>query len=892
MNVKYPFIYKGAKTKEISFPLGGIGTGSVGLGGDGRLIDWEIFNRPAKGAFNGYTHFAVRAEKQGKVLDARILNGKLQPPYIGPMGPHSYASFFGAGPARQTLAGMPHFAKSEFKGPFPIAEIKFEDVHFPGLANLTAFNPFIPLDDKNSSIPAAFFEVEITNTTDAPLDYTIAGTLCNPQPGNNVNRAFSFRRGKGVFLSSDSLPADSVKYGDMSLACAAEDTSVQEYWYRGGWHDNLEVFWRDFENGGRLKTRRYSIQSAKEGNNATVAAYLSLAPGESKSIRFILSWNFPNCENYWSEDIQKRVAEDGVSPTWKNYYASLWRDSAESAKYGMANWDELYTRTLQFRDALMSSTLPKDALDAVSANLSILKSPTVLRLADGTFYGWEGLHPTIGSCEGSCTHVWNYAMALPFLFPKLERSMREADYRYNLREDGGMPFRLQLPLGSRISSFRPCADGQLGGVIKTYRDWKICGDDEWLKRLWPSVKASLEFAWSPANEDKWDPKKSGVLWGRQHHTLDMELFGPNSWLTGIYLAALKAGAKMAEAVGGADMQAECEQIFAKGKRWLESNLFNGDYYFQKIDVADKRLLKPFAKDEAVYEKYWNDEAKQIKYQIGQGCEVDQTLGQWFADVAGLGDVFDLKRNKKALRAIFDNNFKAPISQIANPWRLYSLGDEAGLIICSWPKGKRKPVVPLTYSTETMNGFEYAAAVQMIANDMVEEGMTIVSAIRERYDGERRNPWNEFECGSNYARSMASYSLLQAFSGFEFDMTKKTLSFNPVFSTSTKGFQCFWSLDCAWGTFSIAEVRRGMEIKLKVLFGKLPLERLAVAFNGKADKLTARISGEEIPCKTSASKGKIFVNLKESVFDVDDELCIEIETKSKVASCLRNEKGQA
>ena len=120
--------------------------------------------------------------------------------------------------------------------------------------------------------------------------------------------------------------------------------------------------------------------------------------------------------------------------------------------------------------------------------------------------------------------------------------MRELDYKYNLRDDGGMPFRLQLPLGSEMWKFRPCVDGQFGGVIKVYREWKISGDTEWMRRLWPSVKKSIEFAWAETNEDLWDPEKKGVITGRQHHTLDMELFGPNSWLTGFYLAALKAGA--------------------------------------------------------------------------------------------------------------------------------------------------------------------------------------------------------------------------------------------------------------------------------------------------------------------------------------------------------------
>ncbi|HMN30438.1 MAG TPA: GH116 family glycosyl hydrolase, partial [Caldilineaceae bacterium] len=300
-------------------------------------------------------------------------------------------------------------------------------------------------------------------------------------------------------------------------------------------------------------------------NQGLLAAHLRIAPGESRTIRFVISWSFPNCENYWKPpktqviEVADFHGESEVTPpkpTWKNYYATIWPDALASAEYALTQWDRLAAETQLYHDALFGSDLPPAALDAVSANISILKSPTVLRLEDGTFYGWEGCHPGEGCCEGSCTHVWNYAQALPFLFPKLERSMRTADYRYNLRPDGGMPFRLQLPIGSGLWQFRACADGQFGGVLKTYRDWKISGDREWLRSLWPAIKQSIDFAWSPTNEDRWDPEKTGVLWGRQHHTLDMELFGPNSWLTSLYLGALKAGAEMAEHLGDTAAAAE------------------------------------------------------------------------------------------------------------------------------------------------------------------------------------------------------------------------------------------------------------------------------------------------------------------------------------------------
>ena len=135
-----PFTYQGEHTREISFPLGGIGSGCIGLGGNGQLIDWEIFNRPNKGRPNGMSHFAVRAEKEGRVVDARILQGDLQPPYCGSLlgaannDPLIGAyTGFGVGPWRETLCGMPHFQHHSFRGEYPFAWIDFKDDAFPGI---------------------------------------------------------------------------------------------------------------------------------------------------------------------------------------------------------------------------------------------------------------------------------------------------------------------------------------------------------------------------------------------------------------------------------------------------------------------------------------------------------------------------------------------------------------------------------------------------------------------------------------------------------------------------------------------------------------------------------------------------------------------------------------
>ena len=809
------FVYRGRNTKEISFPLGGIGAGCIGLGGNGRLIDFEIFNKPNKNSFNGFSHIAVKAEDTEKVLDTRVLNGDLHPSFSGELNGGSFGGY-GFGVSRSTLAGLPHFENSVFTGAFPFAGLEFTDEHFPGKVTLTAFNPFIPLNDKDSSLPAAFFEIEFFNNTGKELTYTAAFSLTNPAKSKNTNLAGKDGAVSFISLDNERDMAEKPEYGNMCVSTDCMSAAVQNYWFRGEWFDALGVYWRDFSKKGTLSAREYTDKADKQ-DTATLAARIRLAPNATGTIRFIVSWYYPNCVNYWNTE--KCLCGGTCEPSsWKNYYASLFENSAQCALYAFQNYERLKSQTELFREALFSSTLPRSVLDAVTANISILKTPTCLRLQDGSFYGFEGCHCDSGCCEGSCTHVWNYAYALPFLFPSLERSMRELDYTYNMDEFGGMSFRLLLPLGRERSSFRPCADGQFGGIVKVYREWKICGDREWLKNMWPGVKKNLEYAWSAGNYDRWDPEKTGVLHGRQHHTLDMELFGPNSWLTGFYLAALKAAAEMGNYLGDTQAAEEYAALFGKGKAWVEENLFNGEFYYHKIDVRDESILEPY---ENVI-NYWNFEAKEIKYQIGEGSGIDQVLAQWHANICGLGEIYDKGRVKKALAAIYRYNYKTDMRNHFNPCRIYCLNDERGTVMCDWPDPAKKPVIPVPYSEETMHGFEYQAAVHMLQEGMVEQGVELITAIRQRYDGCRRNPWNEFECGSNYARSMASYAALLAYSGFVFDMPKLTIGFNPIVEGD---FKCFWSLDSGWGVFE----RNGKTVTVRILYGELKIARLHLPF---------------------------------------------------------------
>ena len=793
--------YEGLRLSQISFPLGGIGTGCVGLSGYGGLRDWEIFNRPNVGGILPYTFPVIYAREPGKAPVCRVLQGPALPPHGGD----------GMGAPHLNGEGFPHMDACRFRGEYPFAEIEFSSRALPIQVVLEAYNPFIPNDADASGYPAAILKYTVHNPTPGTVDVSLAWSMFNPigtlgvaetipgheelEYGLGQNENLVVCRGglQGVEFVSHKWPETHPRFGSVALMTPDRGVTVAPYWKRAGWFTPKHDFWDTFSQTGRLPMHTYGPSDEGQSTAGAVGVQARLRPGGSRTITFYITWYFPNFEKYWHRSAgtccQAEKAKS-CKPVWKNQYAHRFTDASDVAAQLHGEEKAPYGRTRAFHDALFNSSLPAPALDAVSSQMSILKTPTVVRLSDGSFYAFEGCTNGWGCCEGSCTHVWNYQQTLPYLFPGLERTMRDNDYTYNMREDGGMCFRLQLPLGSAPDAFHACADGQMGGIMKALRDWRISGDDAWMQRRWPDIQRALEYAWKA-----WDPDKQGVMTGIQHNTYDIEFLGPNPMMAGFYLGALRAGEEIARQLGDLDKAAEYRAVFESGCKIVESRLFNGEYYIQDYDPEQAP-----------------------EYQFGTGCLADQMLGQLLALFAGLGPIFKPERIRKTLRSIVKYNWKSTLKDHANAQRVYALGDEAGLVLCTWPKAGR-PDIPFPYSDEVWTGIEYQVASHCIIEGLVKEGLAIVEGARSRHDGQRRNPWDEFECGHHYARAMSAYGLLLALSGFQCDLRAGMLGFAP--RTSAENFQCFWSVDGAWGVYA----QTGATAKLSVLEGALSLKVL-------------------------------------------------------------------
>jgi hypothetical protein len=193
----------------------------------------------------------------------------------------------------------------------------------------------------------------------------------------------------------------------------------------------------------------------------------------------------------------------------------------------------------------------------------------------------------------------------------------------------------------------------------------------------------------------------------------------------------------------------------------------------------------------------------------------------------LGDLFDVKKVRKTLQSIVKYNWKS-MKDFVNFMRVYAVNEEKGLLLCTWPKSGR-PAIPMPYCDEVWGGgIEYQVGSHLIYEGFVKEGLAIIKALRDRYDGEKRNPWNEVECGNHYARSMASWAVLLALSGFHYSAPEKTMSWSPRISQSN--FRCFFSVDSGWGIYS-QKVGAGKSVgasllaQIDVVYGKLVLQEL-------------------------------------------------------------------
>ena len=813
--------YTGDNLNRVAFPVGGMGAGMFCIEGTGAISHMSVRNKPD--IFNEPGMFAAIHVK-GIAHGAKLLEG-----------PVPNWKKFGIRDAGNGLTGsttgLPRFHNAVFKTEFPFCHIQLQDKDIPLSIELSGWSPFIPTDDDNSSLPVGALEYKFTNTGTAKVSAVFSFNSRNffgEQKGKDsiqpANKGFTLR---GTGNGETTFPSDFTIFTD------DKETVVDHCWFRGGWWDPFTMAWNAIRDG--LVVDNPPVPADAPG--ASLYVPFELAPGKQKTISVMMAWYSPQTQLTFGTPGKKKEGCDPASGCcnspadigldkydkdfdgkfYKPWYSGRFNGIEDVAGYWAQNYNDLKAKSQLFTKAFYASTLPPEAIEAVACNLSILKSPTVMRQFDGRLWNFEGCGDDSGCCHGSCTHVWNYAQAIPHLFPALERSLRATEFCEDQAEDGHQTFRANLPIQPVAHDFHSAADGQLGGIMKVYRDWRISGDNNWLKKIYPMVKVSMDYCIKT-----WDPRHKGVIEEPHHNTYDIEFWGADGMHTSFYLGALHSFIAMGEFLKQ-DVSAY-HNLQAKGKAMIEGELYNGEFFIQEINYTGLN-----AKDPSKEKSFGGDYSKEAetllkkegpKYQYGKGCLSDGVLGAWIGRMCGIDDVIDSKKINSHLQAVYKYNFKTDLSEHANPQRpSFALGNEAGLLLCTWPKGG-KLSLPFVYSDEVWTGIEHQVASHLMLTGNVEEGLNVLRASRDRYDGKVRNPFNEYECGHWYARALSSYGYLQALTGVRFDAVTKTL----FIDSKVGDFTSFLSTETGFGTVSLKAGKPSM----KVAYGSIDVQKVMVS----------------------------------------------------------------
>lgn len=761
--------YEGANLEKVKMPLGGIGTGTISLSGRGGLVDWEIFNEPAKGFVPSTSYlwppiyqpaFALRCETADGHRVARLLEGPVPlSEYEGDVG------------SRAVNQGYPRFGKAVFKAAYPLAQVELSDGGMPVDVTLEAMNPLVPGDTLKSGLPVILLRWRLTNRSPSRVKASVVGTLVNccgrtPRFADRKTPVVRDERRvekgglTGVCLSGRQVDTRKFRLLGGEIANAADGefglfvpdgvgavstaTDVRE----PGWGVGMDRFWSRFvARGDVADTDARDASATKKLPLAQLAVAVELAPGETKAVPFILAWRFPNRFGWeWNHE------EDVADHVLGNWYATKFASAAEAAAAFVRDLPELEAETVAFVRRVLAADAPAVVKEAALFNLSTLRTETCFRTADGNFYGWEGCLDGEGSCYGNCTHVWGYEHALVDLWPELARSMLDNAFGAQLAANGHMRFRVRLPLADNAKDLGvACADGQMQCVVKALEYVRKTGDRDWLRKTWPAIRRALAFAWISGG---WDADRDGVMEGCQHNTMDVEYYGPNPQMEFVYLAALEASVQMSEMCDDRAFAETCRELKRRGAAWTERNLFNGVYYEQRVTPPQG----PVADGLQVHART-AEELSEPDFQLGAGCLIDQLLGDFSAQAAGIAPVADSAHARKALATVVAR-CRQRSDATFNPMRSYALGDEVSLKM-AWYPAARFPRSPFPYYRETMTGFEYVVAALLAWNGDRAEAERVVRDVRGRYDGRKRNPFDEAECGHHYVRALAAWTVLRA-----------------------------------------------------------------------------------------------------------------------------------
>jgi uncharacterized protein (DUF608 family) len=574
----------------------------------------------------------------------------------------------------------------KYQGLFPFAKIKYNDPGLPVYLELEAFSSFIPGDYKNSSLPGCVFSFKARNLRDRPLEISICFSVRNTVGSYPVGRFNQVSQDKSfVFLSllNDNPVRNDPLAGEITVAT---DKRLGEVSFLGDWNMQTRDFkfnernidirsFKFLSREGKLPNidSRKKIQGGGVELGGALAIKFKLLPAQEKEIPFILSWYFP-------------FHPEG------HIYQRWFKSSIEVSKYLFDRKDKLKERSLEFQRLITNSPLPYWLRDALINNLYTLFSSSWYT-KNGDFVMYEA--PLICPLMGTLDVNFYGSVPVSFLFPRLELSTMRL-FRRAQRANGYVPHDLGrncLGIPSDGTTHYQWKDLNPKFVLMVWRDYLSSGSKSFLRQMYPAVKKALNYSFSKDANGDFLLEQEGA-----DTTFDTwQFYGASSYTSGLFLASLKAGYKMAQTIGDTPFASLCKDWFRKSHRNFESKLWNGSYF---IACYDER------------KKY-------------DSCTVGQLTGQWSAFVLGLGRIVSGQKTRKAIKSIFSLNSK---------------DSHYGATNSVFPGGRRDR--SSLHSKTIWPGVCYAAASLAIYEGFIREGLELTRKVWDNISQRQMNPWNQ------------------------------------------------------------------------------------------------------------------------------------------------------
>ncbi|XP_046842909.1 uncharacterized protein LOC124436960 [Xenia sp. Carnegie-2017] len=879
--------YADEALRAVTLHLGPIGGGCIALAGDGGLRQWQVSNEINHLAHVPHSFFAIRVDDESSnCTRTRVLQSNSCYDCEGFVPAPIVTDHIVPEASKALLNRLPGVKRIEITAKYPIAEVDIPSNELPVDVHLEAFNPCIPHNTKDSAIPMIIFNYTVKNPTDKKLKVTMLSSLLNfvgwdgltefmcekfmpGTPGGNTNTLFSFGGQVdtngipeyknmcgyyGLYMNNSKLDCRCSTNGELSIGVFNKtgDMCKNLLQFSDCYDEcNLDKMWSDFTGKGLSGKGKPGASEVNKTWSGAISCCREIPPNESETFTFVLSWHFPYRYCKWGQ-WSPPAANSKTCYYLGNYYNTIWKDVHEVVTYTGSNLGRLTTLTRTFRDCMYDSTLPWHMVDSAAGRLSVIRSPSFMWCEDGNLYCFEGCSTKSGCCPMNCTHVLNYEMGLARCFPSLERKMRNIDLLVNMAPNAIIPSRTTMPVCYKrewedwnwcnkdnvvnLSSTRICLDGDLGTVLKAYREIRHSAPEDFVKTIWPKIKAMMSRYMNELDKDK-----LGLLTGPQPCTYDRATYGIDTFIGGLYLCALRAAEEMAKLMGEMETAAVYHARFLVGSKNLDEYCFvNGKWYTQVTPQ-----LYPVQS-------------------LGCGTFIDALIGQWWSYFLGLGPLLPVDHIRSHLKYVFERNHVEEFDPATQKPRKFYDNRDAGLHITYWDveAGEKVPNDPLLYSFEgAWSGLEHTFAGLLLYEKMLPAACQVLEECRQKYDGTRRSPWNEIECGDHYCRALGAFLHLDIGSGLSWDILAIgeeaiELNFAPLFNH--ENFKSFFIVASGWGCFSQTISDGCSNIKLQVSHGEaqivslglvIPLYTYADAF------LYDEKQKQKIPIKTAIAQVK-------------------------------------